>query len=255
MRIELITSAGAKLAREAQAQNKGIVFTRAKAGSHYDIDGNGGELIVKQLSWYDGAVGAIDAVNPRADGLLVRAAFSAIENTDTPIKAVCILAQLRKEGVSPVYDPKDDIIFAAWCDDSSLYTTAKACSFDFDLPINLVDSVYGKGSIGNFVTLNTEQNITGVKSFSDDGVIMTRIGSGGIVEMFDSIDTNVNAVSISNADICVYPNGFADEESMTNFEWGSMPLSATFNTETNKIEFILGDGRCFGVTVDAIEEI
>jgi hypothetical protein len=253
MRIELITSDGAKLARDAKAQNKKIVFTRAKAGSHYDIDGNGGELIVKQLSWYDGAVGAIDAVNPRADGLLVRAAFSAIENTNDPIKAVCILAQLEKTGISPVYDPKDDIIFAAWCDESSLYSTAKACSFDFDLPINLVDVVDKSGSIGDYMTTNTNQQISGVKSYSDDGTTTTRIA--GTVDIFDAVETDDTAISITNTDLSVFPDGLGHSESMTNFEWCSMPLSATFNTETNKIEFILGDGRCFEVSVDAIQEI
>lgn len=253
MRIELITSDGAKLARDAKAQNKGIVFTRAKAGSHYDIDGNGGELIVKPLSWYDGATGTIDAINPREDGLLVRAAFSAIENTNEPIKAVCILAQLKKSGYNPTYDPKDDIIFAAWCDDSSLYTSAKSCSFDFDLPINLVDVVDHVGSIGDYMTTDTIQQVSGIKSFSDDGNTTTRIA--GSVDIFDAVETNDNAITITNTGLSVFPNGLDDYESMTYFEWGSMPLSATFNNETNKIEFILGDGRCFEVSVDAIHEI
>lgn len=253
MRIELITSAGAKLAREAVAQNKGIVFTRARSGKHYDIDGNGGELIVKPLSWYDGATGTIDAVNPREDGLLVRAAFSAIENTNSPIKAVCIQAQLKKSGFHPTYDPKDDIIFAAWCDDSSLYTSAKSCSFDFDLPINLVDVVDQSGSIGDYMTTNTNQQVSGVKSFSDDGTTTTRIM--GTVDIFDAVETDDTAISITNTELSVFPNGLSDTESMTSFEWSSMPLSATFNTETNKIEFILGDGRCFEVSVDGIQEI
>lgn len=253
MRIELITSAGAKLVREAVAQNKQIAFTRAKAGSHYDIDGNGGELIVKPIDWYNGAVGVIDAVNPREDGLLVRAAFSAIENTNEPIKAVCILAQLKKSGFHPVYDPKDDVIFAAWCDDSSLYTSAKSNEHDFDLPINLVGVVDQSGSIGDYMTTNTNQQISGVKSYSDDGTTTTRIA--GTVDIFDAVETDDTAISITNTELSVFPDGLGHSESMTNFEWGSMPLSATFNTETNKIEFILGDGRCFEVTVDAIQEI
>ena len=252
MGIEVITSEGAQLLRDAKKASKNIVFTRAVAGSNYDMDGRG-DLAVKPLEWYNGAVGVIDAVNPREDGVLVRAKFSAIDNTDTPIKAVCILAQLKKSGLHPTYDPEDDVIFAAWCDDNALYTSAKACSRDFDLPINLVDMVDKSGSIGDYMTTNTDQQVSGVKSYSDDGTTTTRMA--GAVDIFDAVETNDYAISLTNTELSVFPNGLNDGESMTSFEWSKMPLSATFNTETSKIEFVLGDGRCFEVTVDAIQEI
>ena len=125
-----ITPNGSALARIAKSQDKNVVFTRAKAGSHFD--NSRGDLGVKGIQWFDGPYGSIERVES-VRNLVVDALFDSSLPPGFPIKSVALCAQIKKDGESPSYDPKDDVIFAIVSDDNSCFVSGIACTIRFDL--------------------------------------------------------------------------------------------------------------------------
>lgn len=137
---QVLTNDGAALLRDAVNNSKKIVFTRAICGSLYDMDSRG-DLAAKSKDWYNGATGSITTVAADASGLVVIASFRAVDSGTDPVKSACICAQIAKDGVDPVYDPADDVIYAAWCDDNAQYTSGDDITIKFSLPVSIVGLV------------------------------------------------------------------------------------------------------------------
>lgn len=250
----VISNAGAALVRKAASGSKKLVFTRAKSGSQWDD--SRADLANKPANWYDGIEGTISGVSAGSDGLKVVASFTAADSGDLPVKSVCICAQLKKDGVDPEYDEADDVIFAAWCDDNSAYVSGDAISIKFDLPIALSSLVDDSGSTsGDFVTLDTEQTITGAKTFVNKLVCLAGEDSIKIEEglkVYNSADESNGTPYIifaSSGGAVVDSNG--DE---VGFEYAAMPVEAAYSTANKTIDLTLGDGTVVRLTCTNVEE-
>ncbi len=264
---QVLTNSGAALLRDAVNAQKKIVFTRAICGSNYDMDSRG-DLAAKPIEWYNGATGSISGVSAKASGLTVIAEFSAIESSTDPVKSACICVQIKKDGVSPEYDPADDVIFAAWCDDNSAYVSGDAISIKFDLPIALSSLVDDSGSTsGDFVTLDTDQTITGEKTIDGSLCVGSVASSGGtkdgeiIVINDDLVSTIAYGVQVEAAGGFPYVNIqdtsiiiVDSEENEHSFSYTKIPLKAAYSTANKTIDLTLGDGTVVRLTCTDVEE-
>lgn len=254
---QVLTNSGAALLRDAVNAQKKIVFTRAICGSNYDMDSRG-DLAAKPIEWYNGADGSISGVSAKASGLTVIAEFSAIESGTDPVKSACICVQIKKDGVSPEYDPADDVIFAAWCDDNSAYVSGDSISIKFDLPIALSSLVDDSGSTsGDFVTLDTEQTITGVKTFGvfgdDDWHERTEIGYDGLVVVDnDSGEDEPEAIVLESANLLYRGEG---EENYRSFAWANAPLNLAYSVSSKTVTITTGEGVKIRLTCTNVEEV
>ena len=178
--IQILTSQGAQLLRDAKKASKKIVFTRAVASSNYDMDSRG-DLAMKPLSWYDGASGTIAAVSNDLGFLQVSTSFSAVENGVDPVKSVCICAQIAKSEENPEYDPADDVIFAACSDDNSGHISGIAFSVDFALPISMSSMVDSVGNILTNAGISVVSFTPGVSPA--DGVLQVKLADGKVIDI------------------------------------------------------------------------
>lgn len=248
----VITNAGAALVRQAASGSKKLVFTRAKSGSQWDD--SRADLANKPADWYDGIEGTISGVKAGSDGLKVVASFTAADIGDLPVKSVCICAQIKKDGIDPEYDEAEDVIFAATCNDNSCFTIADSFSVSFDLPIPMSAVVDDSGSTsGDYVTLDTDQTITCVKTFkptdspsslyfSDYGLLtLDALSEGGVFLSIDPL----------NAEVGIKLDA---ESSQKGFMINTMPLEAAYSTANKTIDLTLGDGTVVRLTCTNVEE-
>ena len=171
--ISVLTSEGAQLLRNAVKNSDKIVFTRAIAGSAYDMDR--GDLAAKPIEWYDGASGEIAAVSSALGNAQICASFAAVEDGTAPVKSVCICAQIAKDGDSPEYANADDVVFAACSDDNSGYISGNAFGVSFDLPVALTGIVDDVGAVPN----NAGLNVVGFES----GTLTVKLSDGTTLEI------------------------------------------------------------------------
>lgn len=243
---QVLTNSGAALLRDAVNAQKKIVFTRAICGSNYDMDSRG-DLAAKPIDWYNGATGSISGVSAKASGLTVIAEFSAIESGTDPVKSACICVQIKKDGVSPEYDPADDVIFAAWCDDNSAYVSGDSISIKFELPIALSSLVDDSGSTsGDFVTLDTDQDILGTKTFLC-GEDNAKFEEGLLIFNRDGR----NQLLLGSAGGMIVDSDGNDQD----FEYTSVPISISYNTTNKTVDLTLGDGTVVRLTCTNVEEV
>jgi hypothetical protein len=111
----------------------------------------------------------------------------------------------------------------------------------------------GGGGSDDYVTLDTEQTITGVKNFSDDGDIAARIGAGGMVEILSASDATISSFAMSNEYIYIYPNGSAGDE--LAFAFHHMPLNCTYSTANKTVDLTLGNGTKIRLSCTNVEEV
>lgn len=244
----VITNAGAALVRQAASGSKKLVFTRAKSGSQWDD--SRADLANKPADWYDGIEGTISGVTAGSNGLKVVASFTAADIGDLPVKSVCICAQLKKDGVDPEYDEAEDIIFAATCNDNSCFTIADSFSVNFDLPIPMSSVVDDSGSTsGDYVTLDTEQEITAVKSVHVEDWMITL---GPTLRIEDStVEENPSFIDIGDSG-GEYNAGGAHESAF--FEYKDMIFKTEYSTENKTIDLTLGNGKVVRLTCTNVEE-
>lgn len=171
--ISVLTSAGAQLLRNAIKNSDKIVFTRAIAGSAYDMDR--GDLAAKPLDWYDGASGSIVSVSSALGNAQIFAGFDAVEEGTDPVKSVCICAQIAKDDVDPEYAEDDDVVFAACSDDNSGYISGTAFGVSFDLPVALSGIVDDVGAVPN----NAGLSVVGFES----GTLTVKLADGTALEI------------------------------------------------------------------------
>jgi hypothetical protein len=247
---QVLTNSGAALLRDAVNAQKKIVFTRAICGSNYDMDSRG-DLAAKPIDWYNGATGSISGVSAKASGLTVIAEFSAIESGTDPVKSACICVQIKKDGVSPEYDPADDVIFAAWCDDNSAYVSGDSISIKFELPIALSSLVDDSGSTsGDFVTLDTAQEITASKSVHVED---WKITIGPTLRIEDStVEENPSYIDLGDVS-GEYCSGGAHEP--VYFEYEDMVFKTEYSTTNKTVDLTLGDGTKIRLTCTNVEEV
>jgi hypothetical protein len=141
-KFTFITNDGSSLARIAKSVDKKIVFTRAITSDKWDSCR--GDLGVKDKRWFNGPVGEVTTVSVSGN-IKVKASFNSDE-LDFPVKSVGLCAQLEKEGESPTYDPKDDVVFAIVSDDNSCFVSTYSFDVIFDLStqaLGMVDAVGG----------------------------------------------------------------------------------------------------------------
>ena len=251
--LMVISNAGAALVRKAASGSKKLVFTRAKSGSQWDD--SRADLANKPADWYDGIDGTISGVTAGSDGLKVVASFTAADSGDLPVKSVCICAQLKKDGVDPEYDEADDVIFAATCNDNSCFTIADSFSVNFDLPIPMSSVVDNSGSTsGDYVTLDTKQNIIAEKSFGigSDGWNSTLeiVADGVVITDGDSADPKPNSIAIDSFNLSYRVEGDAY---YTSFSFDTMPLQITYKPADNTVDLKCGDGTVVRLTCTSVE--
>lgn len=247
---QVLTSAGAALLREAVNDSKKIVFTRAIAGSHYDMDSRG-DLSAKPIDWYDGANGSISGVSAKTSGLVVVASFEAVDSGVDPVKSACICAQIKKAGVDPEYDPADDVIFAACCDDNSLFVSGDSIQIQFDLSVAMSSLVDDTGSTsGDFVTLDTSQTIEATKKIhvGENEIVL----GDGLCVQDGTVEENPGYIQLFSTGV-EYFSGTqgADEHS---FEFEAMPLKCEYSTANKTVNLTLGNGTVVRLTCTNVEK-
>lgn len=176
--LQGITSAGAALMRKAATDSAKIVFTRARAGSGLEYER--GALLAHDASWYGVKTGTVSAVSTDLGSLQLVASFSAGDGT-APIKAVCVCAQIAKDGESPEYDEDDDVVVAAICNDNAGFTDADAFAVDLDLPCAASSIVDNVGAIPNNAGLSVISFTAG--HFSDNGVLQIKLADGKVIDI------------------------------------------------------------------------
>lgn len=250
----VITNAGAALARKAASGSKKLVFTRAKSGSQWDD--SRADLANKSADWYDGIEGTISGVTAGSDGLKVVASFTAADIGDLPVKSVCICAQIKKDGIDPEYDESEDVIFAATCNDNSCFTIADSFVVNFDLPIPMSAVVDDTGSTsGDYVTLDTEQTITGAKTIDNTLEINSDGGSNGILIGKSFIgDQSIFIRNSAETSECEYGYDGITINADTTFEFISMPLRCEYSTSNKTVDLTLGNGKVIRLTCTNVEE-
>ena len=273
----VITNAGAALVRQAASAEKKIVFTRSCYGSSWDD--SRADLANKPADWYDVGVGTILGVSAGSGGLKVVAQHAmqlipgslnpnpkdpspviieARVETDAPkpVKAVCICAQIKKDGADPEYDPQDDVIFAATCNDNSCFTWADPFTVDFDLPIPMSAVVDDTGSTsGDYVTLDTKQTITGAKTIDNTLEINPDGGSNGILIGKSFIgDQSIFIRNSAETSECEYGYDGITLNADITFEFISMPLQCEYNTTNKTVDLMLGNGTVVRLTCTNVEE-
>lgn len=227
--IEVLTSAGAQLLRQAKAASKKIVITRAKCGSQWDMDR--GDLCGKPLEFYDGAAGSIDSVSMAKGYLQVVASFEAVDSGTDPVKSVCICAQIQKNGVSPTYDPADDVPFAACSDDNSGHISGIGFSVDFGLPISDGASIVQSGSAEVYkggVTVEIGDSILITNSDDDDGAFASY---------------NYSGLSFGNNDV------------ENEIDYANIVKGVSINVDDKTCDLTLGDGTVYRLTCTSVEEV
>ena len=229
--IEVLTSAGAQLLRQAKAASKKIVITRAKCGSQWDMDR--GDLCGKPLEFYDGATGSIDSVSMAKGYMQVVASFEAVDSGTDPVKSVCICAQIKKNGVSPTYDPADDVPFAACSDDNSGHISGIGFSVEFGLPISDGASIVQSGSAEIY-----------------KGEVTVDIGDG--IAISDATQDDGEHVSISYDGITFGGGDLTDESEIL---YATMVKSVSINTGDKTCDITLGDGTVYRLTCTSVEEV
>lgn len=248
--VYILASAGAELLRDAVAKEKKIVLTRAVACSVYDLDR--GDLACKPLDFFNGIDGSVSGVSYGNGCTEVSVSFDGSGDGD-PVKSICICAQLKKDGVTPEYDPADDVVFAAWSDDNSGYLDLDEFAFGFSLPIMLSGIIDAFGAVDDSVTLDTAQTITGVKTlkptdspsslcFSDYGLLtLDALSEGGMLLSIDPLNAEVD-IKIGS------------ESSQRAFMIDTIPLKAAYSTANKTIDLTLGDGTVVRLTCTNVEE-
>lgn len=246
---QVLTSRGAGLFRDAVEESFKIVFTRAIAGSNWDE--SRGDLSAKPIDWYDGADGSISAVSTANGILQVVASFSG--SGTNPVKSVCICVQKKKDGVSPTYDKKDDIIFAACCDDNSGYVSGDSFKIHFNLPVamsSVVDAVgtvdpdvvhtSGDQTIDGSLTVGNEDSAEGsIVVYNDDH--QTEIGYGlYIKDLSNNTSVNLQGTQVSL-------NGGA-------YPYATMPLKCEYDTTELWVKLTLGNGHVVKFICAEVEE-
>lgn len=177
--VQILTSQGAQLLRDAAAASKKIVFTRAICGSQWCMDR--GALGAKPIDWYDGADGTIAAVSNELGFLQVSAAFSAVDEGADPVKSVCICAQIASDDAEPEYADEDDVIFAACSDDNSGHISGIAFAVDFALPISMSSMVDSVGNVPSNAGLSVVSFTPG--EAPADGVLQVKLADGTVIDI------------------------------------------------------------------------
>lgn len=223
-KFEFITNDGSSLARIAKSADKKIVFTRAISSDKWDSER--GDLGVKDKRWFNGPVGSISRVSVSGN-VSVKASFESDE-LDFPIKSVGLCAQLEKEGESPTYDAKDDVIFAILSDDNSCFVSTYPFSVEFDLSTQCLGQVDPVG--GN--------------SPSDPATLGDLLDLGASIEL----DSDTHSIQLKNSDSEVLStidatDIFDPDDYYTKAEIDAGFLaSATYDSTTHTLTLTSADG-------------
>ena len=192
-----------------------------------------GDLCGKPLEFYDGAAGTIDSVNMAKGYFQVVASFAAVDEGTDPVKSVCICAQIQKNGVSPTYDPADDVPFAACSDDNSGHISGIGFSVEFSLPISDSASIVQFGSAATY-----------------QGEVAVDIGDG--IAISDATQEGGERVAISYDGI-TFGGGVLTEDS--EILYAGMVKSVSINTGDKTCDITLGDGTVYRLTCTSVEEV
>lgn len=248
---QVLTSRGAGLFRDAVEGSFKIVFTRAIAGSNWDE--SRGDLSAKPIDWYDGADGSISAVSTANGILQVVASFSG--SGTNPVKSVCICVQKKKDGVSPTYDKKDDIIFAACCDDNSGYVSGDSFKIHFNLPVAMSSVVDAVGNVDpDVVHTSGDQTIDGKLTVGESGEGEIVVINDDLVNTIGyglSIKTHDESTSVLITDTAFTISPGDDERS---YPYSTMPLKCEYDTTELWVKLTLGNGHVVKLTCTSVEE-
>lgn len=176
--VQILSSAGAELLRAALEKEEKLVFTRAIAGSKYDLDR--GDLAAKPVAFFNGVDGTIIGVSYAEGCTQVSCAFDG-SGDGAPVKSVCICAQVAIDDPDPQYDPDDDVVFAAWSDDNSGFVDSSSFALTFDLPIALDGVVDDGGDIPSNAGLSVVSFTPG--EGGADGVLQIKLSNGKIIDI------------------------------------------------------------------------
>lgn len=177
---QVLTSDGAALLRKAVNDSEKIVFTRAVAGSQYDMDSRG-DLASKPIEWFDGADGDVIGVSHASGHLSVSVAFEGVENGTDPVKSIALCAQIASDDPDPEYDPADDVVFAALCDDNSGIISADTFAVTIEIPLAISSLIDDGGIIASDSGLQVVSFTPG--EGGADGILQIKLTNGKIIDI------------------------------------------------------------------------
>ena len=229
--INVVTPAGSALIAQATATNQ-IVFIGAKSGTTAATDAE--DLAGKDISFYDGAPGTIDACSATNNVAKIVSRFGNTSGAAQIVKSVCILGRLANQTDAQA------VIVAAMSDDASeIYLPSSASPtqiirFPFNITISAdeeVETAYADGAtiadLERFVSMHKagdptqgeDQEILGEKTFAGEVTFGNRA-------TFDDT-ASFSAVTFNN--IADFQNGFT----LSDGDTGPVAISVTRSTRTD----------------------
>lgn len=218
--INVVTPAGSALIAQATATNQ-IVFTGAKSATLAATDAE--DLAGKDISFYDGADGTIDACSATNNVAKIVSRFGNTIAAAQIVKSVCILGRLANQTDAQA------VIVAAMSDDASeIYLPSSASPtqiirFPFNITINAdedIETAYADGAtiadLARFVSMykagdptqGEDQEILGEKTFAgevtfgntvsfDDSASFSDANFNNVVEFQNTVEFN-DVVTFNN---------------------------------------------------------
>lgn len=235
--INVVTPAGSALIAQATAANQ-IVFTGAKSATTAATDAE--DLAGKDISFYDGSDGTIDACSATNNVAKIVSRFGNTSGSTQIVKAVCILGRLANQTDAQA------VIVAAMSDDASeIYLPSSASPtqiirFPFNITIDAdedIETAYADGAtiadLARFVSMykagdptqGEDQQIKGIKEFNGE-VIFDDEATFGNRAVFDDEASFSTATFNNTAD---FQSGF----SLTDGDTGPVTVSVTRSTRTD----------------------
>ena len=229
--INVVTPAGAALIAQATATNQ-IVFIGAKSATTAATDAE--DLAGKDIVFYDGADGAIDACSATNNVAKIVSRFGNTSGAAQIVKSVCILGRLANQTDAQA------VIVAAMSDDASeIYLPSSASPtqiirFPFNITINAdedIETAYADGAtiadLARFVSMHKagdptqgeDQEILGEKTFAGEVTFGNRA-------VFDDAASFSAATFNNTAD---FQNGFT----LSDGDVGPVTISVTRSTRTD----------------------
>lgn len=229
--INVVTPAGSALIAQATATNQ-IVFIGAKSATTAATDAE--DLAGKDISFYDGADGTIDACSATDNVAKIVSRFGNTSGAAQIVKSACILGRLANQTDAQA------VIVAAMSDDASeIYLPSSASPtqiirFPFNITINAdedVDTAYADSAtiadLARFVSMykagdptqGEDQEILGEKTFAGEVTFGNRA-------VFDDAASFFAATFNNTAD---FQNGFT----LSDGDVGPVTMSVTRSTRTD----------------------
>lgn len=229
--INVVTPAGSALIAQATATNQ-IVFIGAKSATTAATDAE--DLAGKDISFYDGADGTIDACSATDNVAKIVSRFGNTSGAAQIVKSVCILGRLANQTDAQA------VIVAAMSDDASeIYLPSSASPtqiirFPFNITIKAdedVETAYADGAtiadLARFVSMykagdptqGEDQEILGEKTFAGEVTFGNRA-------TFDDA-ASFSAATFNNT--VDFQNGFT----LSDGDTGPVTVSVTRSTRTD----------------------